>query len=117
MSSGIALFVSVAVILGIAIFLNYRMSLRNKKQTGAYESDVIQFDQAVHRNDLSEIERIGMDLLYNTSVTLTIVNKIEAKATELAQDYPGFELLKNEVMNKKMRWNVLDITARHHSRS
>ena len=58
MSSGMAMFAAVGVILGVAIYLNYRMSQRNKRHEEIFESDALKFDKAVERNDLPEIERI-----------------------------------------------------------
>ncbi|MFT5823345.1 MAG: hypothetical protein ACI8ZM_004606 [Crocinitomix sp.] len=115
MSSVLGAVLAVTIIMGIAFYLNYRMRLRNKRHAVIYESNVLKFDQAVRRNDWPEMERIGRDLLYNTSVTLIVVNKIEAKAEEMAHNYPEFEVLKSEAMNKKLRWNAIDnINNRKH---
>lgn len=105
MSNGASLFVSLAVITVAGGLIYFRVRLAELKQLRNFEPDVDGFDKAVERNDIPEIHRLGLRLVFNAHLTNEVLSRMEKVVEEKEKFYPSLTELKLAIENKRRHWN------------
>lgn len=98
------LFIPVIAIGCIAVVIYIYLKRREAKQKLTLESDLKKFISAAKRKDLQEIERIGMELLYNWHFGLRHMKQMEAALSEVKDWRSKIPELHLAIYNKKLKW-------------
>ncbi len=98
------LILSVIVITLITLSINFFLYRRKKKHLLLIDSLFEAFNQASRRQNISEIDRLGKEIIYNDCLTKVHLDSI-SETVDLHLDlHPNLLVLKELIMNKQLLW-------------
>jgi hypothetical protein len=102
MSAGQSLVLSILIISCVAGLIYYALRLQKRAHSTSLQSDWSEFDSALQRNSIEEINRVGMKLIWNVYLTKEQLSVLSTAVDERIGQYPEFEELRLEIFNKKL---------------